>query len=189
MNHIARLAILPILFVSVKALAISSLTRSSTFVDAQKLWQDSQEVSSTEINGNWKRIAVYEHEDCKDIMHGPAYDVSGIRNQDGSVFTLAFEGHQVKFLNVGIATNTQGPYEIHSRFSNFSSWAYDENTKAKEMTDQAYGSYSCRVVSDANKQLICAVGTGLKQEAISDSTFKACSKLKTGLIVLFSKVD
>lgn len=197
MKHFYKLAILPALCLSGKALAAApSLTSSSSFVEAQELWQNAKDISSTDINGNWKRVAVIEHTSCKNVMHGSSYDLTGIKNHDGSVFSLSFEGHQVKFLNVGITDNTQGPYEINSSKTDFSSWAYDESTKDKDMTDQAYGSYNCKELEGSQeggktsgKQLICSVGTRLVKEAVSDPVFKACSKLKTGLIVLFNKVD
>ncbi len=189
MNQLVKLAILPVLLISVKASAEASLASSSSFAEAQTVWQNAKEISSTDINGNWKRIAVYEHANCKNIMHGTAYDSSGIKNHDGSVFTLAFEGHQVKFLNVGITDNIQGPYEINSRSADFASWAYDESTKEKDMTDQAYGSYSCRQAVGNSSQIICSVGTRLVKEAVSDPIFKACSNLKTGLVVLFTKAE
>lgn len=190
MNRLTQWALLPGLIFSELALATpDALTSSSTFAEAQGLWQSAQDISSTDINGGWRRVAVYEHKSCKNIMHGNSYDLTGIKNSDGSIFTLLFEGHQVQFLNVGVSGNTQGPYEINAKTAQFSSWAYDENTQNKNMTDQAYGSYNCRKAPENMDQLICAIGTHLVKNAASDPTFKDCSKLKTGLLVLFTRAE
>lgn len=165
-----------------------ALSEKSNFADAKNLWNRSREVAAADINGNWQRIAVWEHADCNNVMRGESFDPKGIKNSDDTVFTLSFEGRQVRFLNVGGKQNTQGPYTVDSSRAVFSSWAYEGADVAKNMTDKAYGNYNCRAL-DSSGQLLCAVGTHLRENAPKDPVFEACSKLETGLMVLFKKAQ
>lgn len=177
-------AVLMSLFVAPHAWA---LTATTTFEEGYKEWQNALDISSTEINGEWKRTAVVEHADCPNVMRGTSYNESGLENADHSIFTLVFEGRQVRFENVGSQDKKQGPYEIAGPKAQFSSWAYDESTPKNQITDQAFGEFLCRQTH--RNKIICAVGARLKDQAVSDPVFKTCSHLDVGIIAVFTKKE
>lgn len=171
------------------SLSAHAFDHNSTFDSALKEWNQAKTTSAPDLGGKWIRTGVVEHTLCKNVMRGSAYAPAGIQNRDGSVFTLNFSGHQVTFENVGGVKHSQGPYEVKASDAHFSSWAYDEaQSGEKEITDQAYGEYNCRLL-DEKDQLLCAVGARLKPGADSDKVFRACSQLPTGLVLLFQKIN
>ncbi|HEX7674373.1 MAG TPA: hypothetical protein VF412_09385 [Bdellovibrio sp.] len=183
MNTFLKAALVSLLF-GPHAMA---LTATTTFEQGYKEWQNALDISSTEINGEWKRTAVVEHSDCPNVMRGTAYNESGLENADHSVFTLVFEGHQVRFENVGSKDKKQGPYEVTGAKAQFSSWAYDESAGKNEITDQAFGEFLCRQTH--RNKIICAVGARLKDPSVGDPVFKACSRLDIGIIAVFTKKE
>lgn len=171
------------------SLSAHAFDKSTNFVAALKEWNEANTTSAPDLGGRWIRTGVVEHTSCKNVMRGSAFMPEGIPNRDGSIFTLNFSGRQVTFENVGGVKHSQGPYEVKSADAVFSSWAYDEAQGGdKEITDQAYGEYSCRLLNDKD-QMICAVGARLKPGADSDQIFKSCSSLTTGLVLLFKKAN
>lgn len=171
------------------SLSAYAFDKNTNFGSALKEWDNASTASAPDLGGRWIRTGVIEHANCQGVMRGSAYITAGIPNRDGSIFSLSFSGRQVTFENVGGAKHSQGPYEVKSSDAIFSSWAYDEAQGGdKEITDQAYGEYNCRLLAEKD-QMICAVGARLKPGAESDKTFKACSAMPTGLVLLFKKVN
>lgn len=115
------------------------------------------------LKGDWIAIAITNSPAC-DVNY-PNTDWNGVKNADGSIFTLSFffqekrvVGPQpveqipsVEVLNIGVRSESQGPYKVDSKEPQFSTWGYGSG---KRGTD-SYFSFSCRLVKNTTNQLVC----------------------------------